>query len=96
MSYRLGVYSIEELIALRESPLVTKPDLPPQMEQWINQPANERRNLQNSQSQYSSLLIIVNLTLRVGVIQKMSQNTEPQIHGGHVRPPRFPSKTNIM
>ena len=44
-------YSIEELLALRESPLVTKPDLPPQMEQWITQPAIERKNLQNSQSQ---------------------------------------------
>ena len=51
MSFESGHYSIEELLALRESPLVTKPDLPPQMEQWITQPAIERRNLQNSQSQ---------------------------------------------
>jgi hypothetical protein len=54
MSFQTGRYSIEELLALRESPLVTKPDLPPQMEQWINQPAIERRNLQNAQAQYSS------------------------------------------
>ena len=51
MSFESRHYSIEELLALRDSPLVTKPDLPPQMEQWITQPAIERRNLQNSQSQ---------------------------------------------
>jgi hypothetical protein len=51
MSFESGHYSIEELLALRDSPLVTKPDLPPQMEQWITQPAIERRNLQNSQPQ---------------------------------------------
>ena len=51
MSFESGHYAIEELLALRQSPLVTKPDLPPQMEQWISQPAIERRNLQNSQSQ---------------------------------------------
>jgi hypothetical protein len=52
MSSNSFQYSIEELLALRDSPLVTKPDLPAQMEQWITQPAIERRNLQNSQSQY--------------------------------------------
>jgi len=51
-------YSIEELLFLRDSPLVTKPELPAQMEQWIMQPAIEKRALQNSQAQYFSLLYV--------------------------------------
>ena len=49
-----GHYTIEDLLALRESPLVIKPDGLPQMEQWM-QPAMERRNVSNSQSQYAPL-----------------------------------------
>ena len=52
-------YSIEELLFLRESPLVTNPELPAQMEQWIMQPAIEKRALQNSQTQYVSPFYIL-------------------------------------
>src|SRR2546423_3041728 len=50
MSNHSGHYSIEELLALRESPLVSKPEALPQMEQWM-QPAMDRRALQNAQPQ---------------------------------------------
>lgn len=51
MSSHSGQYSIEELLALRESPLVKAPENLPQMEQWMQSPI-DRRNLQASQSQY--------------------------------------------
>ena len=46
-----GHYTIEELLVLRDSPLVAKPEGLPQMDQWM-QPATERRNVSNTQSQY--------------------------------------------
>jgi hypothetical protein len=62
MSIKSQSYSIEELLALRDSPLVTKPELPAQMEQWIMQPALEKKALQNSQAQYFSSLVCKNVT----------------------------------
>ena len=56
MSNHSGHYSIEELLALRESPLVSKPETLPQMEQWM-QPAMDRRALQNAQPQYFSFFV---------------------------------------
>jgi hypothetical protein len=50
MSSQPRPYSLEELLALRESPLVTKPESLPQMEQWMHSPI-DRRSLPNSQAQ---------------------------------------------
>lgn len=85
MSYHTGCYSIEELLALRDSPLVTKPDLPAQMEQWLNQPAIERRNLQNAQPQYFSLLPARQLTIVAATMSKEKQNIAPRTRDGHVQ-----------
>ena len=46
MSSLPGHYSIEELLALRESPLITKPDSLPQMEQWMQPPIDRRAQAQ--------------------------------------------------
>jgi len=48
--FQTGHYTIEELLALRESPLVTKPESLPQMDQWM-QSAAERKNSQTNPSQ---------------------------------------------
>lgn len=69
MSTHSVQYSIEELLALRESPLVTKPEGLPQMEQWM-QPAIDRRNLQNAQLQYLLFLCSSDLTLVLGPMEK--------------------------
>jgi hypothetical protein len=50
-----GHYTIEELLALRDSPLVSKPERLPQMEQWM-QSATERKNAGTNQSQYLPLI----------------------------------------
>jgi len=84
MSYHTGRYSIEDLLALRDSPLVTKPELPAQMEQWINQPGNERRNLQNAQTQYTSLRLAKTLTLDAVMLPREKQNIALRTRDGHV------------
>jgi hypothetical protein len=84
MSFHTGRYSIEELLALRDSPLVTKPELPPQMEQWINQPALERRNLQNAQAKYHVPLPVKQLTLDTVTIPKERQSIAVPTRDGHV------------
>jgi len=76
-------YSIEELLALRESPLVTKPEGLPQMEQWM-QPAIDRRNLQNAQSLYLLLLCISGLTFVLVAMQKRIPNIGRLKLGVHV------------
>jgi hypothetical protein len=76
-------YSIDELIALRESPLVTTPESLPQMEQWM-QPI-ERRSLANSQAQYS-LIIKHTLTYPAVKMLTLTPNIVQQIHDDHVLP----------
>jgi len=65
MSQHDGHYTIEELLFLRDSPLVTKPDGLPQMEQWM-QPAMERRNASSNHTQYDPSILSIKLTICSG------------------------------
>jgi hypothetical protein len=78
-------YSIEELIALRDSPLITKPENLPQMEQWM-QPI-ERRSLANSQAQYFPIPVVLPTDFLAVQTPILNRNIAPASPDGLVYAP---------
>jgi len=89
MSNHSGHYSIEELLALRESPLVSKPEALPQMEQWM-QPAMDRRALQNAQPQYFSFFV----PLILHCVSSGNGESDPKFRGMESRRARICIRVN--